>query len=70
MICMFAFSATDFQLVPLCGALVDDQLWHRLHPEKARLDVPKAIDGVFPLGVPAQHALLQDLQLGQPYRQS
>ena len=61
---------TDFQLVLVRGAFIHDQLRHRLHPEEACTHVSQALDEPFPYGLPAQHALLQDLQLGQPYCES
>lgn len=59
----------DFQPIFIRGAIINDQLRHRLHPEEARSYVPQASHPVLPQLIPEEHALLQDLQLGQPYWQ-
>lgn len=64
---IFVRPCVDFQTLPFCCAFFYDQLGNRLHPEEVGVSVPQAPDDVLPRALPQEHALLQDLQLGQPH---
>ena len=68
-VCCVFFCVVDFQPIFVRRSFIDDQLGYRLHPKEIGTSIPLKTHGLLPQSVSAQHALLQDLQLGQPNRQ-